>query len=315
MSTATTETATTEQLIDGNVDASRAKVDAPADLRVSGNVCDGTEARARGDVRVGGMIEAARVQAGGGIEVAGGISGKGRGSLSAGGDIVARYVMNAAIETLANVRVEVEASNSTITALGRVTVERRALSGGSIIASDGIERPVLGAASGTKMTVEVGTDEFLRRREVARLLPDITAKRKKADHTRSIVKPLLANQKALTAQQKEKATELLFEADELSSETDRMLADLRKAYEAWLARNARCEIVVAETIHPGVTIRFPGLETVVEIGIKGPVRIVPQRIDNERRIVVIDGKTTFPLKTFNVPDAMDALRTALGITG
>jgi len=314
MSTATIETATTEQLIDGNVDASRAKVDATADLRVSGNVCDGTEVCARGEMCVGGMIEASRVQAGGGIEVAGGISGKGRGSLFAGGDIVARYVMNAAIETLGNVRVEVEASNSTITALGRVTIERRALSGGSIIASDGIECPVLGAASGSKMTVEVGTDEFLRR-EVARLLPDITANRKKADHTRTIVKPLLANQKALTAQQKEKATELLFEADELSSQTDRMLADLRKAYEGWIARNARCEIVVAETIHPGVTIRFPGLETLVEIGIKGPVRIVPQRIDNERRIVVIDGKTTFPLKTFIVPDAMDALRTALGITG
>jgi uncharacterized protein (DUF342 family) len=314
MSTATIETTATEQLIDGNVDASRAKVDAPADLRVSGNVCDGTEARARGDMRVGGMIEAARVQTGGGIEVAGGISGKGRGSLSAGGDVVARYIMNAAIETLRNVRVEVEASNSTITALGRVTVERRALSGGSIIASDGIECPVLGAASGSKMTVEVGTDEFLRR-EVARLLPDITAKRKKADHTRSIVKPLLANQKALTAQQKEKATELLFEADELSSEADQMLDGLRRAYDAWIARVAKCEIVVAETIHPGVTIRFPGLETLVEIGIKGPVRIVPQRIDNERRIVVIDGKTTFPLKTFNVPDAMDALRTALGITG
>jgi uncharacterized protein (DUF342 family) len=314
MSTATIEATATEQVIDGNVDASRAKVDVPAALRVLGNVGDATDVRAGGDVRVGGMIEAARVHAGGVIDVAGGISGKGRGSLSADGDVVARYMMNATVEARGNVRVEVEASNSMVIALGRVTIERRALSGGSIIAGNGIECPVLGAASGTKMTVEVGTDEFLRR-EIARLLPDITAKRKKADHTRSVVRPLLANQKALTAPQKEKATELLFEADELSSQTDRMLADLRRAYEAWLACNARSEIVVAETIHPGVTIRFPGLETVVEIGIKGPVRIVPQRIDNERRIVVIDGRTTFPLKTFIVPDAMDALRTALGITG
>jgi hypothetical protein len=144
-------------------------------------------------------------------------------------------------------------------------------------------------------------------------LPEAAALRAKAAKIRQALGPLMRNQKALSAQQKERATELLFEADELEAQADALLAGLRAAAAAAAAR-ARPEVEVGQTLYPGVTVRFPGVSAAVDEALPGPLRVTTRTLHGETRVVVHygRGRAAHPLPTRPEPDGYaQALRQLL----
>ncbi len=82
--------------------------------------------------------------------------------------------------------------------------------------------------------VEVGTDQTLR----AMLMDfktELDANRKRIAQVREKIAPLMQCLKRLTPQQKEKATELLYEADELEVQTEQKLLSLTERSESILS--------------------------------------------------------------------------------
>jgi len=276
----------TDLEINGDVDFSVGNIDFPGDVTIAKNIIDLFKVRSAANITVRGLAEAAEVHADMDLYITGGITGKEKGHFSAGQDIKSKYITNATVRAGRDIEVSTEILHSDVVCLGRLIVENGAFVGGRAVATGGAKVKHLGSEANAKTLVEVGIDEDLRKKytEVA---SEVSARRQKAQKVRQIVEPLLQNQKHLNAEQKEKATELLYQATELEDESKEMIEDLRQAAEKAQQR-ATAEIEVIGTVYTGVTVRFPRVETTIATPIKGPLKIMPRRVDHSLRVVAVD---------------------------
>lgn len=297
--------------IDGSVDLRTGDIDCEGDLEITGGIADNVTVRAAGSIHVMGVIGSANVTAGKNLNADGGINGRQKGACKAGGEVRAKYVINATIEAEGNVTAVVEVLNSQVTCGGKLVVDDGPLLGGHVTAAGGVRCRLLGNHAGVTTVVDAGIDTPLQDAAL-RAVREIEADRKRAAKIREIVQPLMRNQKALSAEQKEKATELLFEADEIETRCARATDEIRARYQAAEGR-LKPEIRVIETAFPGVTVHLPGLEATIDAAVQGPIWISPRGAENDRRIsLVCDSGVAIDLHTRPVTEgAMVALQRLL----
>jgi hypothetical protein len=97
----------------------------------------------------------------------------------------------------------------------------------------------------------------------------------------------MANLKRLSPANKERATELMFQADEAEAE----IAEAEKEHEGMLeaARAKGIPYVLFTNIaNPGVSIRIGHRKTTLSANIKGPVRIEKRKIKEVTEFVAVD---------------------------
>ncbi|MGA2230988.1 MAG: FapA family protein [Tepidisphaeraceae bacterium] len=271
--------------VKGSVDLSLGNLDCEGDLVVDDNILDGREVRAAGSVRVAGVIQAAIVHAGGDLRALGGITGRDKADCRAGGEIHARYIVKAKVQADGDVHVETEILNSQISCRGSVAVKAGAISGGRVSAVGNVLCRKLGCHNAITV-VEAGVDSATEH-IAATVLADIESRRQRAAKIRQTVEPLLKNQKSLTPQQKEKATEILFESDGIAAEAARMMEALRDRCRSNVSPSSP-EIRVLGTAYPGVSVRLGDLQTSLETAFAGPFSIVVRGAGADKRIVIID---------------------------
>jgi len=143
--------------ITGDVDMSVGNIDFEGSVHVSGSVRSGHTIKATDGINIGGGVEAAKLIAGGNIEVKGGMQGSSKGSIEAGGSVSIMYIEQGSISADGPVTVDVSIhskieTGSTILAKGK----RGALIGGKASAAGDIVVNFIGALSNTKTEVEVG---------------------------------------------------------------------------------------------------------------------------------------------------------------
>ncbi|MFI5379147.1 MAG: FapA family protein [Tepidisphaerales bacterium] len=299
--------------IPGDVDFNTGNLEYDRDICIRGSVQDLFKVTSRGTIRVMRDIEAAEVRAAMDLLVAGGISGKEKGHCFAGHDVKARYIRNSTVEAGNDVIAVNEISHSRVICGGRVHVDRGSIMAGHVTAAGGVTCDSLGCSSDTQTVIEAGIDEALRRL-AAKDAPKIDADIRQIEKIRETVEPLLRHQKGLTAEQKEKATELLYNASELEERHQETIALLRRSHADAAARGKE-EIVVNGHVHDGVIVHFRGVEAAVPPGIRGPLRIVPRAAGGERQIVVTHRGSTsgFGLETHQhadpILDALDRILT------
>ena len=206
-------------------DHDMAPVTFDGDVLVKGCVSEGRVLELSGSLTVGGAIEAVQLKTGGPVNVKGGIIGKAKGKYVVGGELRCRFISGGSIVAAADVHVQSEIVQSHLICSGRLTVAHGAISGGDISANGGISCKVLGHSGGAPTVVEAGTGKAFRSL-VAATNSQIDANRKRVAEVRAKIEPLMRQQKLLTPQQKEKATELLFEAGEMEEKTAQMSKEL-----------------------------------------------------------------------------------------
>lgn len=101
-------------------------------------------------------------------------------------------------------------------------------------------------------------------------------KHQTAGKIRETIGPLVANLKRLTPSQRERATELMFQADTIQAGVDEIIArkDKMIADGSW---HKEPTLTVTGMIHPGVRPRFEDLEFITREVIHGPVKISKHR--------------------------------------
>ncbi|MGN6626347.1 MAG: FapA family protein [Tepidisphaeraceae bacterium] len=282
-------------------DAKADAVIADGDVLIKGSVRDGRQIQTSGCLMVGGTIEAAVFKAGGWAHVHGGVVGRDRGAGAVQGDLHCRFASGARLSVGGDLCVQTEIAGSRIACGGRLLVMRGPICGGEATANGGIECQSLGNAIGTPTLVEAGIDPALRG-TLDDIRPLVDSNRRRIAEVRGRIAPMMQNLKLLTPQQKEKATELLFEADELEAATEGKLAGLAARCRA-AAERSRAQIVVHDSLHAGVTVRFAGVEALITSSIKGPVRLLPRRSGNTVEVLVEEaGGATFALPSTVVAD-------------
>ncbi len=178
--------------VSGDVDYSTGSIDFKGNVLVHGNVREGFEVKAEGDVIIMKCVESAKVEAGRDVRIAGGIIGQGKGLVSAGRDVYAEYVQNGRIEAQANVYLNDFSVNSYVFC-NYLNMQQKhgSVVGGEVYAQRGIDVLNIGSASGTKTYVHIGIDFLVKRKigEIDKTIEFYEGMQKKID---GVLKPILA---------------------------------------------------------------------------------------------------------------------------
>jgi uncharacterized protein len=271
----------------GSVDTMGGAVEYWGNVVIHKDVCDQAHVAVTGDVCVRGSVEAARLKIAGNLEVGHGICGKEHGAVEVTGNVTARFASNARIVAGGNILIARETTTSRIRCAGEFMSENGAVHGGHVSAGTALTCHDAGSAAAVQTILEIGCGPE-NYAAAAASLTAIDGSRKKANEIRAAVEPLMQNQKNLTPAQKEKATELLYLADEMEQKAqDLSKAILHQQSEVQRARGGFVQVL--HTVHTGVIIHFPGAHARIATPLRGPVRIM-MAPDGEPRIVAVDGR-------------------------
>lgn len=299
--------------IKGDVDFKCGNIDASADVSIDGTILDQFEVKSAKSISVRGTIQAAKVEAGGDVLVGGGIIGHQKGSVRAGGRIVAKFAQDADLTAESDIEITKEVMHSRVHCRGKFSVPRGAIIGGEVYAREGAEVVAIGSEAFIPTSLIVGIHPSILQ-AVDKTHEETRTKQKTLERIREGVKPLLACMKRLTPDQKEQATELLFKADCMAAEISEAEEECEKMVKEACSTNLPT-VLVTKTVYPGVQIRIGHRHVVFRKELKGSVRIEKRKIDGVTEFVAVSqasGSVTV-LKSSSVDDEMsDAPNSDLG---
>ncbi|MCH7994926.1 MAG: DUF342 domain-containing protein [Planctomycetes bacterium] len=272
-----------------DVDFGTGNIDSPVDVQIRGTVHDGFIVKSQRAITIGGAIESAEVEAKGDIVVRGGILQKGKSSVTSGRDIVARFCDEADLRAGNDVKICKELMGSHVHCDGRLLAAHGAIIGGSVYAREGIDVGVLGSDANVKTELIVGIHPGVID-EADDIRESLKPKREAAERIRCAVKPLLAELKRLSPAQKEKATELMFEAHAMDAE----VAEAEEKCSTML-KDARARgipyVLVSKIILPGVSVRIGRRITSFQKAMHGPLKIEKRKVEEVTEFVAINQLT------------------------
>ncbi len=275
--------------IRGDVDFNCGNVDATTDVSIRGTIHDLFVVRGKKSITVGGAIEAARVQASEDILVRGGVLSRGKGLVRAGHAVSAKFCDEADIQSANGIHIAREAINSRLFTYGRLECPRAAVIGGEVYARQGVEVHTLGSEACVATRVAVGIHPSVIRK-VRSIDEELEKKQVSVEKIREVVQPLMANIKRLTGAQKEKATELLYQADEIESEIN-----AAREQQAGMLSDGTPETPASVLVHgqicQNVVILIGEREAHFHNELKGPVRIEQRKIKNVTEFVAVNQLT------------------------
>ncbi|MGP1523160.1 MAG: FapA family protein [Treponema sp.] len=208
---------------------------------VKGNVEDGFDVHASGNIEVHGSVGSSRLEADNGdIVVSQGIMGKDKGFLKAGKSLWAKFIQNATVEAEEFIIVHDGIINSNVTANKKVLVQgkRASIIGGHTFATEEIHAKNIGNSTGGSETIlEVGFDPKAKKRndeliesqeKLTKELDEIELNIQTLQNQKKVRKTLPHDKEeslnALIARQ----SDIQAEMDEITSEIQELQAYLRE---------------------------------------------------------------------------------------
>jgi uncharacterized protein (DUF342 family) len=272
-----------------NVDFETGNIDSAISVCVRGNVCDLFRVHSKQHITVQGMVEAAFLQADGDISIVGGIKGRGKALLEAGGDISVKFANAIYIDAKGKVTICKEAIDSVVLAGDVLDIRFGSLIGGHAFALKGARAKSIGSPGGVKTIVGVGMTPLIYKR-----IFEIEQSMKKAKDLivkiQTSVEPLLKERKRMTPEQREKATELMFKSQEMQLQVD----DQKKESEALAASlppYSEVELFVSGRILPKTQIFIADRYVTIQEEIKGPVKVVLRQVQGVKELLLVNQLT------------------------
>lgn len=161
---------TEEFIVSGDVDLSIGHITFNGFVDVKGDVLDDFNITATKGITISGAVGNCQIISDGPVTI-GSMAGLGKGNIRCQGDLHARYLNHTTVECWGDIHIANEVRNSTVKSTGSINIPKGLITGGEIIALEGIEAKSLGSHSGTKTLLTSGiyfpeTDRlnFLRNR-------------------------------------------------------------------------------------------------------------------------------------------------------
>ncbi len=170
--------------VPGDVDYSIGNLSMEGSLDIKGWIYSGFEVRASDEIKIGGGVEDAIVEAGADIYINGGIIGSAEGRVQAGGNITARFFESARVHADGDIFVHDDILRSTVSANGSIMVTKGKgrIRGGSVVAAKGVEVNEIGSHAGIKTSVSAGISKTRKLlADAKKQLEDFKRKRAKTD--------------------------------------------------------------------------------------------------------------------------------------
>ena len=247
-------------------------------MDIKGWVRSGFEVRASDDIKIGGGVEDAIVEAGTDIYINGGIIGSAEEKVKAGGNITARFFESARAHADGDIFVHDDILRSTVTANGSIIVTKGKgrIRGGSVEAAKGVEVNEIGSDAGIKTSVSVGTDSKTRKllAKAKKQLEDFKRKRAKTDKvlSRFVIK---YKSKTLPTDMNRKLEKLVKFKREIVRKEALMVKYRQKLLkEISETETESVEVKVNKVVYSGTTIIINGYVYHVKEDIKGKALFV-----------------------------------------
>ena len=175
-----------------NVNIATGNISFEGTVHIEGEVLPGMKVHATGDIIVGDVVDGAELEAGGDIRVSGGIIAKSH--VRAGGSVAARFVENAQVFAGGTIAIDDAALQSDLQANNQILVgvkspQRGRLAGGSARAMLLIQTPILGSPTGGVTSLLLGVNPVLEGR-YQDLLKSIEKHREEEENLEKLVKHL-----------------------------------------------------------------------------------------------------------------------------
>lgn len=239
-----------------NVDVSTGNIDYDGSVEVTGYIAANFEVKAGGNIIVNGLVEGAKLFAGGNIIIAKGMNGMGKGYLKAGGDIVVKFLENTRVATGGSVEAEA-ILHSKVSAGTEVRVDGRKgiIVGGYVQAANRVTAKVVGAGMGASTILEVGVNPLIKTQynRMQKAIADDTKTVKNAEVILENFKEKLKK----GVQYNESQLKYLKTVTTLVEEKNRQIEQMNtrlERFRALMETQKNAEVIVNDQIYPGTTI-------------------------------------------------------------
>ncbi|MGI5172185.1 FapA family protein [Treponema sp. OMZ 840] len=227
---------------------------------IKGNVEDGFDVHASGNIEVHGSVGSSRLEADNGdIVVSRGIMGKDKGYIKAGKSLWAKFIQNCTVESEEFIIVQDGIINSTVTANKKVLVQgkRASIIGGHIFATEEIYAKNVGNSTGGSETVlEVGFDPKAKKR-LDELIALQDTRAKELDEVELNIQTLQNQKKVrrtLSHEKEENLTALIARQSDIQAETEEMTREIQELQTYLRELKVVGKISVSGTVYSGVKI-------------------------------------------------------------
>ncbi len=252
-------------VINGDVNYDTGNIDFNGSVHINGSVITGFSVKAKGDVIVEKSVEDATIEADGDITVKEGVVGKEYVKLIAGGNLTAKYLLNANVEAAGEIVVADSIINCTVFSNDRVSVIDKSgkIIGGSVTALHDIIVKVSGAPNETETTLKVGRNLFIERelkelrKEIGTLKEDVaeTMRLLKVNFGEGVFEDPKKYISILPDIKKKKCLELLKELGNKNKDLKELIAKTQEVQEG-LKLDREPVIIITNKVYPGTVLNI-----------------------------------------------------------
>ena len=240
---------------------------------VKGNVDDGFNVKASGNIEVYGTVGNSHIEADGDIIISVGIMGRDEGTVKCGRSLWAKFIQNATVDVEENIFVADGIINSNVTCNKRIILQgkRAAIIGGHLFATEEINAKTIGSNGGGSETVlEVGFDPRRKQR-----LDDLLARQAVVVHELEEINlnmSTLENQRNMRKslpKDKEDALALLYQQKgDYMDETDAIANEIQEIQNYLHDLKVIGKVSASGSVYPGVKMYIRDIKEDIRTEIK-----------------------------------------------
>ena len=257
--------------IRGDIDFKVGHLNFNGSVRVDGGVLDNFRVHVKGNLTIGGVIDAAMITVGGDLTVRTGISGKERAVITVGRHLRSRYISQAKVRAGRGLTADRELLNCDTQVGGPLEILGGGIVGGVVHAMSQVRTQSIGSAAGVITNIHLASSPHYERKIALASAKRADLERKIAGITRAIEK-LQTQVSPLTSSQKEEQTESMYTVMELQAniaKLDDIIQRLVTSYQQLRQVDFRVERV----LFAGVRLHCGELTAIFNVGLKGPLHI------------------------------------------
>jgi uncharacterized protein (DUF342 family) len=275
-----------EYEVRGDVDYSVGNIDFVGRVTVTGEILDEFNVKADMGLEVHGPVGNCQLSSEADVIMHGGMSGKTRGAIRAGGRVFARYLNECKLESRGDVVVEREAYNSVIRTEGAYISTDGKVVGGEVTALRGIEVGTAGSDLEVATRLRAGVDyrKAERRRTIGE---EIERTEREIERVSTAIGPMLTDPRkvqALPTDKKKAVLGLVAHLKQLKQDREHLMLQ-RGGADGNVERVAVRQINVKERVHAGVGAEILNCRLVLRQASSGPLTMIEDRQNGSLRLV------------------------------
>ena len=270
-------------IVDDYVDFGSGNVEFDGDVEIKRGVRDKFVVRATGNIEVGGLIEAAVIEAGGDFNARTGMAAKDTGHIRIEGNLTAKYLECVHGVVKKDVEVRRGILHCYIDVCGDLHIERGAIQGGRIRITGAAFVGDLGSPSGEETLIVLGYAPSIQA-HLAVVDQYLEECERECEQTGGQLRMLQSAGAGHISSQQAEMAELACALSMLQSRVTR-IEQKKQSLLDHLDRIRKIDLTVEKAIHPGTTIVLDGVSRTFDEPIKGPLWI---GWDDRRELIVKD---------------------------